>query len=65
MLKQPGLLLLSVEENVRPTRAVLQELLELSDAQVRQLVLRFPGVLTLSAEGNLRPTVAESARAGR
>ena len=43
---------------MRPTVAALRSLLDLSEAEVRKLVLTLPSVLSFSIEENVRPTVA-------
>ena len=54
--KYPPLFWLS-EENVVPKMEFLQQTLELSAGELRDILVTYPQLLGLSLEGNLRPTV--------
>ena len=44
-------------ENVKPTLEALQQLLGLSDAELKKMVLKTPPMLRLSFEKNVRPSL--------
>lgn len=59
----PQVLSCSVEANLTPAVAFLEEELELSPKELRKMVLSHPSVLGYSVEANLRPTIAFYANA--
>ena len=58
VLRLPTVLGYSIEANVLPSLAALQERLGLSEAELRKVVLRLPAVLGYSIEGNVLPSLA-------
>ena len=57
VLGLPTVLGLSVEANVLPSLAALQERLGLSEAELKKVVLRMSSVLGYSVEANVLPTL--------
>ena len=55
---RPSALGLSYETNIEPNLALLQRRLDLSEADLKNIVLQAPTVLGLSYENNLEPKLA-------